>query len=169
MYGFQFNFPSYFSIILINFRVTFWLNYLWISGEYILNRVFNERQRNMEISTFILTPTNPNVDVTIYALNRIPQTTRNVEYFWYLSLMELSNLCENSINGRVRIFENEERFELILNCILADFCEFIDDLYNHIIHYQNQKINLVAKYRFLKPQTNSVFAHYRALLYDAES
>ena len=83
--------------------------------------------------------------------------------------MELSSLCENSMNGRLRMYENEEYFELLLNCILADFCEFINDLYDHIMRFQNARYNLIIKYRHLVPQQKQVFAHYRALLYDAES
>ena len=83
--------------------------------------------------------------------------------------MELLNLCENSINGRLRIYNNEECFELILHIILADFCEFMDDLYYHIIKFQNKPLDMITKYRQLTPQTKSVFAHYRALLYDTDS
>ena len=83
--------------------------------------------------------------------------------------MELLNLCENSINGRLRIYRNEEMFELILNIILADFCEFVEDLYNHIMTFRDARFNLLVLYRHLLPQTRTVFAHYRALLYDSDS
>ena len=82
MHGYSFTLKTYLSLIVTQFRLTFWLTYFFLSGEFILNRIFSEREKNMEHCPYIVVPNNASVDVTIFALNRTPQKTRNVEYFW---------------------------------------------------------------------------------------
>lgn len=164
-----------FIIFWILFRITYCLNYLWLIGELILNRLMTEKcdlgryngckfplissnkndntlSRNIDCRLLAITQSHPLI------LNDISKNTQII-YFYNLALIELLDIVQFDSKQRKQIYSTQIYYNLIVETLLSEYTTFIISLYEYIYGLRN--IN--DQYR--QNMINSNIASYKLFWY----
>ena len=145
------------NIFWILFRITFCLNYLWLIGELILNRLLTEKvdmgryngcQFPMIQSSTNNNTLSRNIDCRLLAITQSHHISLNyninkdkhILYFYNLVLIELIDIVQFDAKKRKQIYSTQIYYNLIVETLLSEYTTFIIALYEYI-YGDNYKLN----------------------------
>jgi len=139
---------SSWRIFSVLFRITFNLNYLWLLGYLIMNRILTEKtdlsRWNGAQFPLIENPSNVlsrNTDCRLLAFTQshLPEVQQPIrrEYFYHLALIELLDLVQYDGKQRRAIYATQIYYNIIVETLLAEYTSFVTTLYEYLFGDNN--------------------------------
>eukprot|EP01083_Nonionella_stella_P039869 108438_1 len=193
-WNFELSWSAWWNIFCILFRITWSINFLYIIGYSIMNRLLTEKVDMSRFNGYKYPLINNSangrcIDIRLLALTQSHSAHVDKpierEYFCYLALVELLDVVQYDQKQRQGIYSTQLYFNILVETLLAEYSTFIISLYEYIYGENNRNSqqnraqagwlsstsffgSMWYTYFTLKPEISNIFKNYELLIYAAD-